>query len=94
MADFSLLLKSDWTEAERIERTLRAVENLTSLDTLSLDDAGDDRSEANLGFAAILKSIEETFGSRVQISTLGKRKAKVQIASGQGCDVCGGGGRA
>ena len=92
MADFSLTLKSDWTEAKRIERTLRAVENLTPLDSLSLEDAGEDRSEAELRLAIALKWIQETFGARAKISVLGKTKAKVCIASAGCCGVCGGGG--
>lgn len=91
MADFSLILKSDWTEEKRIERTLRAVENLTPLDSLSLEDTGQDRSDAEARFAIALKWIQETFGARVKISVLGKTKAKVYMSSAGCCGVCGGG---
>ncbi len=92
MADFSLVLKSDWTEAKRIERTLRAVENLTPLDSLSLEDTGEDRPAAEVRFSTALKWIQETFGDRVKISVSGKTKAKVYLASAGCCGVCGSGG--
>lgn len=93
VADFLLKLKSDWTEAKQVERALRAVESLTPLDSLSIEDIGEDRSEAEARLANALKWIQETFGERVKVSVVGKTKAKIHLVSVGCCGVCGGEGR-
>lgn len=100
MADFSLLLKSDWTDEKRLERTLRAIESLEPQDSLAIEEAVESASEgrvervdAQKRFANVLQLIQETFGKRLLVSSVSGRKATVQLTSQGGCcGVCGGGG--
>lgn len=98
MADFSLPLKSDWTDDVRLERTLRAIENLSPLDSLTLEEdtlnaAVKAAETAHMRFADVLQLIQETFGKRILVSLVNSKKAKIQLASlGGCCGVCGGEG--
>jgi len=94
MADFSLVLSTDWTENKRIERVLRAVENLTSDDSLSVEATGSNRDETKRTLGEMLRLVTETFGSKVVVVKQGEVKAKIRMLQQGGgcCVVCGGEG--
>lgn len=94
MADFSLVLSTDWTENKRIERVLRAVENLTADDSLSVEATGSNRDETKRTLGEMLRLVTETFGSRVVVVKQGEVKAKIRMLRQGGgcCGVCGGEG--
>lgn len=94
MADFSLVLSTDWSEKKRMERTIRAVENLTAEDSLSLEAAGANREEMKHSLSEMLRLVRETFGSKVIVVPQGEVKAKIRVLKQGGgcCGVCGGEG--
>lgn len=92
MAEFSLTISTDWTERKRAERILKAVENLTPQDSLCLEAPIGPRADAIEIMENAIKLLQTSFDQRINITSQGERKAKVQLKPLKGgcCGACGG----